>query len=102
VDWLPEVFPVFCGSFQGLVGLVLWFQVSNVDCFPEVFPGFGSVGLVFGFQVYNMDCLPEVFPGSLQGLIWFPETALGSLMVHAKFEVCRFNSFAVRQILRSP
>jgi hypothetical protein len=31
------------------------------------------IGLVFGFQVSNVDCLPEVFPGfcgSFQGLVW--------------------------------
>jgi hypothetical protein len=36
-------------------------------------------GLIFGFQVSNMDCLPEVFPrfcGSFQGLLVFPGTCL--------------------------
>jgi hypothetical protein len=60
-------------------GLLFGFQVSNVDCLPEVFPWFcgsfqGLVGLVFGFQVSNMDCLCEVFPGfcgSFHGLVAF-------------------------------
>jgi hypothetical protein len=39
-------------------------------------------GLIFGFQVSNMDCLPEVFPwffGSFQGLLVFPGTCLDFL-----------------------
>jgi hypothetical protein len=55
-----------------------------------------------------MDHMPEVFPGfpgsiqGLVGLVCFHGTSLGSVMIHTKFEVSRFNSFAMRKILRSP